>query len=129
MITNNGFLWIFSAGGAVAAVFWRLLSLLLGEATVDGSDDDDTVPPLRDFFLLLLRRRTAPFEFDSVAMVGWWYLVLRSCVCVSSVFSLLVCRALNGRSLLVPPFKIHRGKRSRRLMLMGRISLSKMKPY
>lgn len=43
MITNNGFLWIFSAGGDVAAVFLRsLLSLLLAEATVDGSDDDDT---------------------------------------------------------------------------------------
>ncbi len=67
MITNNGFLWILSAGGAEAAVLWlSVLSLLLGDATVDETDDDDTV---RDFFLLFLRRRTALFEFDSAAMV------------------------------------------------------------
>ncbi len=65
MITNNGFLWIFSAGGA--EVVFSLL--LLGDATVDDSDDDAVVPPLRNFFLLFLRRRTAPFEFDSAAMV------------------------------------------------------------
>ncbi len=75
MITNNGFLWILSAGGAEAAVLWlSLLSLLLGEATLDDSDDDNAV---RDFFLLFLRRRTALFEFDSAAMV-------HSCVLVES---------------------------------------------